>query len=93
MPQVQYLMDWHFFSKSALMADTHVSMLLHIFRFLEAGSAVIVTVSYQASIDGFMKHLAVSEEEAEKLMKKSVEIAKKACEEVSKDKGMFLRKS
>ncbi|KAK2588220.1 hypothetical protein KPH14_004255 [Odynerus spinipes] len=57
--------------------------------FLRAGSDIIETNSYQASIDGFMKYLNASKEESIKLILKAVECAKKAvetyCEEVMTD--------
>lgn len=48
--------------------------------FLKAGSDIIETNSYQATIDGFVKYLKVSKEESIKLIRKSVECAKQAVE-------------
>ncbi|KAL7643282.1 UNVERIFIED_CONTAM: hypothetical protein RMT77_006573 [Armadillidium vulgare] len=47
-------------------------------EFLEAGADVIITGSYQASIEGFQKYLKISKEDAMKLIEKSVIIARKA---------------
>ncbi|XP_060573759.1 uncharacterized protein LOC132731578 isoform X2 [Ruditapes philippinarum] len=55
--------------------------------FLKAGADVILTVSYQAFIDGFMKHLSITEDEAIGLIKKSVYLAKQACKEVAQETG------
>lgn len=47
---------------------------------VRAGSDVIETNTYQASIPGFVKYLGVTEEEGENLIIKSVELAKKAID-------------
>lgn len=57
------------------------------FSFLEQGSDIIETVSYQASLDGFMKHLGVTEDQAIQLIKNSVELARRACKEVAEEKS------
>lgn len=46
--------------------------------FLRAGSDIIETNTYQASVLGFVKHLNKNEEESLGLIKKAVELAKKA---------------
>lgn len=46
--------------------------------FLRAGSDVIETNTYQASIEGFMKYLKISKEESIELIRKAVGCAKKA---------------
>ncbi|CAG2236957.1 BHMT2 [Mytilus edulis] len=56
-------------------------------NFIEAGSEIILTGSYQASIEGFVKHAGVTEEQAYSLIKKSVQLAQQAVEEVSKVSG------
>ena len=58
-------------------------------EYFEAGANVAITSTYQASILGF-KDLGYSEEEAEKFMKKSVELAKEAREETVSDKDMWI---
>ncbi|KAK3096171.1 hypothetical protein FSP39_024012 [Pinctada imbricata] len=56
----------------------------------EAGSELVVTASYQASVDGFKKHLGVSEDEALSLLKKSVHLAKEARSEAGKGPSEVL---
>lgn len=45
-----------------------------------AGADLIITNTYQASVDLFVKHLNVSEEEAYDLIKKAVQMAHTAVE-------------
>ncbi|MCJ8729695.1 hypothetical protein PDJAM_G00109510 [Pangasius djambal] len=49
------------------------------YSFLQCGSDVITTVTYQASIEGFTKHLGLKPEEAEDLMMSGVRLAKEAA--------------
>ncbi|KAK0084720.1 hypothetical protein PV325_006529 [Microctonus aethiopoides] len=51
--------------------DTHLD-------FLRAGAFIIETNSYQASIEGFIEHLGITESESLQLIHKSVELAKEA---------------
>jgi len=51
--------------------DSHI-------RFIEAGSDVIITGSYQCSIEGFVKHAGLSKEDAAKLIGSSADIAREA---------------
>lgn len=44
--------------------------------FIEAGADIILSNSYQASVEGFMKYLSFSTEESLNLITKSVELAK-----------------
>lgn len=53
--------------------------------FLRAGSDIILTNTYQASIDGFVKYLDVTEEESIKLFCKAVDFAKMAVLEYKKE--------
>ncbi|XP_022918714.1 homocysteine S-methyltransferase-like [Onthophagus taurus] len=46
--------------------------------FLRAGSNLIMTNTYQASVGGFVQHMKMTEPEAYELIKKSVELAKTA---------------
>ncbi|KAM4739551.1 homocysteine S-methyltransferase [Anableps anableps] len=46
------------------------------YRFLLSGADVITTATYQASIQGFISHLAVSSEEARELLMSGVHLAK-----------------
>ncbi|XP_030759701.1 uncharacterized protein LOC115885043 isoform X3 [Sitophilus oryzae] len=48
--------------------------------FLRAGADLIITNTYQADVDLFVKHLNVTKEEAYNLIKKAVELAKIAVE-------------
>ncbi|KAL5004388.1 hypothetical protein ScPMuIL_017844 [Solemya velum] len=57
-------------------------------NFLEVGSDLIVTVTYQASVEGFQEHLGVSEQGARDLIGSSVRLARQACQEVGQEKGV-----
>lgn len=46
--------------------------------FLRAGANVLMTNTYQASIEGFVNHLGLNEEESYKLIKNAVNLAKTA---------------
>lgn len=60
------------------------------FSYLEHGADIITTASYQASIPGFQKHLGITEEKSQDLIKLSVELAKKARADYSAvTKSMF----
>ncbi|XP_043273880.1 homocysteine S-methyltransferase-like [Venturia canescens] len=48
--------------------------------FLRAGSNIIETVTYQASIGGFKEHLGLNDKQSLDLIRKAVELAKKAIE-------------
>ncbi|KAL4219812.1 hypothetical protein ACF0H5_020224 [Mactra antiquata] len=56
-------------------------------NFLEAGSEVVVTASYQASVPGLIQHLNVTEEKAIELIGQSVYIARQACKDVAEKNG------
>ena len=58
----------------ALIKQTHLD-------YYRAGANVAITASYQASIPGLVKHLGLSEEEARKVVSKSVELAQRARDE------------
>ncbi|XP_062853329.1 homocysteine S-methyltransferase YbgG [Trichomycterus rosablanca] len=51
------------------------------YSYLQSGSDVITTATYQASIEGFTKHLGVKPEEAETLLRSGVQLAKEAAAE------------
>lgn len=55
-----------------LIRDVHVD-------YLRAGSQIITTASYQASVPGFVRR-GLSFEDAERLLRRSVDLAKEACE-------------
>lgn len=44
-----------------------------------AGSDVIETNTYQASVVGFMEHMGLSEEDSHGVIKNAVKLAKTAC--------------
>ncbi|XP_073820738.1 uncharacterized protein isoform X2 [Musca autumnalis] len=46
--------------------------------FLENGAQIILSNTYQSSVEGFMKHLKLSREQSIDLMRKSVQLAKEA---------------
>lgn len=50
------------------------------FSFLLHGADIITTATYQASVDGYQKHLHLSESDAIGLIKRSVTIAKEATD-------------
>lgn len=62
---------------SALLIKTHPRVIVEAHkRFLQAGSQIIITSSYQGSKEGFMEVLQCNETEAVALLKSSVELAK-----------------
>lgn len=46
--------------------------------FFSAGAHLIITNTYQASVDGFVEHLGVSPEQGYELIVRAVELAKRA---------------
>ncbi|XP_063229762.1 homocysteine S-methyltransferase YbgG-like [Bacillus rossius redtenbacheri] len=64
-------------SASFLASDPQAVVKTHL-DFLRAGAEAIITNTYQASIDGFMTHLGLSEDESYALIKKAVELAQEA---------------
>ncbi|XP_011871095.1 PREDICTED: selenocysteine Se-methyltransferase-like [Vollenhovia emeryi] len=53
--------------------------------FLRAGADIIETNTYQATIDGFVKYLGITEEESLKIIRKAVDYAKDAVSVYSKE--------
>ncbi|XP_051753920.1 homocysteine S-methyltransferase YbgG isoform X1 [Ctenopharyngodon idella] len=51
------------------------------YRFLQSGSDVITTATYQASIEGFVKYLGLRPEEAQQMMMSGVQLAKETVQE------------
>ncbi|XP_066521686.1 homocysteine S-methyltransferase YbgG-like isoform X2 [Hoplias malabaricus] len=49
------------------------------YRFLQCGSDVITTATYQATIEGFIKYLGLKPEDAEELLMSGVQIAKETA--------------
>jgi S-methylmethionine-dependent homocysteine/selenocysteine methylase len=64
----------------ALIHKTHLD-------YYRAGANVAITASYQASIPGLTKHLKLSEEEAKRVVRKSVELAKEARDQCVAEAG------
>ena len=60
-----------------LVTDPHAVLSTHL-DFLRAGSDIIQTNTYQATITGFVKHLNISERESLSLIHDAVDLAKKA---------------
>ena len=56
--------------------------------YFDAGATVIITCSYQATIDGFMKQ-GYSESEAEYYLRKAYTLAKEACDEYAAEHEDF----
>lgn len=52
-----------------------VELIVDIFA---AGADFIITNTYQASVEGFVEHLAVTPDEAYKLIVRAVQLAKQA---------------
>jgi len=70
---------------SACLLQSHPNDIKDVhLLFLEAGAEVIITASYQASVEGFCEHLKVSEAEAIHLIKRSVSLAHEARDEYLK---------
>ncbi|XP_015219684.1 homocysteine S-methyltransferase isoform X2 [Lepisosteus oculatus] len=51
------------------------------YRFLCSGSDVVTTATYQASVEGFIKHLGLTSEEAIQLLMSGVQIARETVQE------------
>ncbi|KAL9239690.1 hypothetical protein vseg_013989 [Gypsophila vaccaria] len=65
-------------SAKCLLTSPHLIRRVHL-NYLEAGADIIISASYQATIQGF-KAKGLSQEESEALLKKSVDIACEARE-------------
>lgn len=61
--------------------------------FLRAGSDMIMTNTYQASVKGFVKHLGVTPEEGYALILRAVSLAKRARDEFLEESGGKSRNS
>lgn len=81
-----YIKDDPLWSARILLTKPEAFIQCHK-NFIEAGAEVVVTGSYQASIEGFVKHAGVTEEQAYSLIKKSVELAQQAAQEANKITG------
>ncbi|XP_052784245.1 homocysteine S-methyltransferase YbgG-like [Mya arenaria] len=73
---------------SARLLYSHPDVVKQVHKnFLEAGSNLAVTTSYQASVGGFMEHLHITNSEAIELIQRSVHLARNACDEVAQSQG------
>ncbi|CAH0401489.1 unnamed protein product [Chilo suppressalis] len=64
---------------SARFLQTHPQEVVNThLDFLRAGADAIMTNTYQASVDGFVKHLGVTQQEGVALIRRAVELAKRA---------------
>ena len=60
--------------------------------YLEAGADTIITVTYQATVEGFQKFLPGStRSKAEDLIKLGVRLAREACQEVPDAGGWIIK--
>jgi homocysteine S-methyltransferase len=58
--------------------------------FLEAGARVLLTATYQASTEGFGRHLGLSQPDALAAMARSVQLAQAAIDDCGKPRGHVL---
>lgn len=81
---------------SARFLQTHPEGVVNThLDFLRAGADVILTNTYQASVGGFVKHLGVSADEGYALIRRAVDLAKRARNTYIKersDAGLLERK-
>lgn len=64
-------------SAEILIANPSLIKKTHL-DYYRAGANVAITASYQASLDGLVKHLGLSKQDAKNVVKKSVELAQEA---------------
>lgn len=74
-----------FYYKVSLVFVKKTIALVRLCFFFPAGADLIITNTYQASVDGFMEHLKLSEKESYDLIKESVKLAKIAREAYKKE--------
>lgn len=48
------------------------------YGYFAAGADLVITNTYQASVEGFVEHLGVTEEQAVELIARAVQLAKRA---------------
>ncbi|XP_071085835.1 uncharacterized protein [Haliotis cracherodii] len=71
---------------SARMLKTNPDAVKQMHKnFLQAGSEILDTTSYQASVQGFVDHLGVDHDTALSLIGQSVDLAREACSETGCD--------
>ena len=73
-------------SAKALFACPDLVREVHL-DYLRAGADVVTSASYQATVEGFMKH-GFTEAEAAALLQKSVRLAREACERYCSECGV-----
>lgn len=76
-------------SYSYLYTNIYIATKLH--SYLENGAQVLTTASYQASFTGFKKHLGLNFEESKKLLKLSVDLAKRARKEYHEEVNLGIK--
>nr|CAB3225425.1 homocysteine S-methyltransferase 1-like [Phallusia mammillata] len=59
-------------------------------RFLKAGSNVITTATYQASVQGYVENLGVTVEEAEQILRSCVDISKQAVKDFGGSRKIII---
>lgn len=67
-----------------LITDPNAVFLTHL-DFLRAGADIILTNTYQATIDGFVKYLDITEEESLQIIRNAVDYAKDAVNAYRKE--------
>lgn len=68
---------------SARLLHTNPNAIKQLHKsFLEAGADILVTVTYQATVEGFRKYLQLTTERAVDLIKLGVRLAREACQEM-----------
>ena len=64
-----------------------ISLFIKCFSFFYSGSDVVLSATYQASTEGFMKCLGITSSEANDLITKGVILAKQARSEAEEETG------
>lgn len=72
-------------SADILVKDAKVIQRAHL-DYFRSGANIAITASYQASVAGLVGHLGISEEEAKGIVERSVDVARKAREEVYEER-------
>ncbi|EFN76200.1 uncharacterized protein LOC105190734 [Harpegnathos saltator] len=77
-----------------LITDPNAVFATHL-DFLRAGADIIQTNTYQATIDGFVKYVGISEEESLEIIRRAVDYAKNAVnaytKEIADDESIMSR--
>ncbi|XP_062600672.1 homocysteine S-methyltransferase YbgG-like, partial [Saccostrea cucullata] len=68
---------------SARLLDTNPDAIKKLHKsYLEAGADTVITVTYQATVEGLKKYLGITTEKAVELIKSGVKLAREACQEM-----------